>query len=177
MAGGLIPDMIGHPDHRIAVGHPEVLKELGEVAAEPVTEGTANAGGYEADEQYEFRCITYRMPEVYCTTGQNLPWARRRHQYNPALLNPADMDARGLMDGDHVCLSNTQGQLEVIVEGSDQIKTGTIALAHGWGDLEDKAPVGEKGSNVQLLIPNDRRYNPVTGQSLQSAFPVNLSRV
>jgi len=177
MAGGLIPDMIGHCDHRIAVGHPEVLKELAEVLAEPVTEGTANAGGYESDEQYEFRCITYRMPEVYCTTGHNLPWARRRHQYNPALLNPGDMEARGLSDGDHVCLNNAQGQLEVIVEGSDQIKPGTIGLAHGWGDLEDPATVGEKGSNVQMLIPNDRRYNPVTGQSLQSAFPVNLSRM
>ncbi len=79
MVGGLIPDMIGHPDHRLAVGHPEVLKELKEVLAEPVTEGTANTGGYEPDERYEFRCITYRIAEVYCTTGQNLPWARRKH--------------------------------------------------------------------------------------------------
>ncbi len=87
------------------------------------------------------------------------------------------MDAKGLTDGDHVCLSNSQGQLEVIVQGSDQIKPGTIGLAHGWGDLETPGSVGEKGSNVQLLIPNDRRYNKVTGQSLQSAFPVNLSRM
>ena len=177
MAGGLIPDMIGHPDRRIAVGHSEVLKELKEVLAEPVTEGTAYSGGYEAKEQYEFRCITYRMPEVYCTTGHNLPWARRRHSYNPALLNPVDMEAKSLTDGDRVCLSNAQGQLEAIVEGSDQIKPGTIGLAHGWGDIEDPASVREKGSNVEMLIPNDRLYNPVTGQSLQSAFPVNLSRM
>jgi len=176
LAGGLIPDMIAHADRRIAVGHPEVLKELAEVLAEPVTEGTAGPGGYASDEHYEFRCITYRMPEVYCTTGQNLPWARRRHRYNPALLSPADMEAKGLVDGDRVRLSNDQGELEVIVEADDRIKPGTIGLAHGWGDLEDPSPVEEKGSNVQLLIPNDRRYNPVTGQSLQSAFPVNLSR-
>jgi len=177
LVGGLIPDMIAHPDRRIAVGHPEVLKELDEVLAEPVTEGTDNAGGYDAGERYEFRCITYRMPEVYCTTGHNLPWARRRRPYNPALLNPADMEAKGLVDGDRVYLSNAQGELEVIVEGSHQIKSGTVGLAHGWGDLEDPSPVEGKGSNVQLLIPNDRHYNPVTGQSLQSAFPVNLTRV
>jgi len=177
MAGGLIPEMIGHPDHRLAVGHPEVLAELTEVLAEPITEGTANAGGYDEGERYEFRVITYRIPEVYCTTGQNLPWVRRKRPYNPALLNPADMHAKGLSDGDRVCLSNVQGQLEVIIEGSDLIKPGTIGLAHGWGDLEDPASIEEKGSNVQLLIPNDQRYNKVTGQSLQSAFPVNLSRM
>jgi anaerobic selenocysteine-containing dehydrogenase len=176
MVGGLIPDMVAHPDHRIAVGHPEVIKELKEVMAEPVTEGTGHPGGYEADEDYEFRCFTYRLPEVYCTTGRNLPWAQRKRPYNPALLNSEDMAARGLTDGDRVRLSSSQGQLEVIIEGSDRIKPGTIGLAHGWGDLEDEASLEEKGSNVQLLIPNDRRYNPVTGQSLQSAFPVNLSR-
>jgi anaerobic selenocysteine-containing dehydrogenase len=177
MVGGLIPDMIGHPDHRLAVGHPEVLSELKEVLAEPITEGTAHAGGYGDEEHYEFRVITYRIPEVYCTTGHNLPWVRRKRPYNPALLNSADMAAKELEDGDLVRLSNSQGELEVIVEASDFIKPGTIGLAHGWGDLEDPASVGEKGSNVQLLIPNDRRYNKVTGQSLQSAFPVNLSRV
>jgi len=88
-----------------------VLEELAQVLAEPVTEGTAKAGGYEVDEQYEFRVITYRMAEVYCTTGHNLPWARRRHPYNPAQINPADMAAKGLVDGDTVCLSNSHGRI------------------------------------------------------------------
>lgn len=176
-AGGLIPDMIGHADKRLAVGHPEVLEELQQVMAEPVTEGTAFAGSYELGDKYEFRLITYRMPEVYCSTGHNLPRAQRKRPYNPALLNSADMTAKGLTDGDKVRLSNSKGEVHAIVETSDFMKPGTIGLAHGWGDLEDPSPVEVKGSNVQLLIPNDRRYNRYTGQSQQSAFPVNLARL
>ena len=46
IAGGVIPNMIGHEDRRMAVGHPEVIAELREVRAEPVFDG----GGYEAGE-------------------------------------------------------------------------------------------------------------------------------
>jgi hypothetical protein len=49
-----------------------------------------------------------------------------------------------------------------------------IALAHGWGDPSDDRDVREKGSNVQRLIPDDQRYDPVTGLALQSAVPVNV---
>jgi len=51
---------------------------------------------------------------------------------------------------------------------------GTVALAFGWGDPSDDRPVREKGSNVQRLIPADKRYDPVTGLPLFSAIPVNV---
>ena len=49
-----------------------------------------------------------------------------------------------------------------------------IALAFGWGDPSDDRDVREKGSNVQRLIPDDYRYDPVTGLALQTAVPVNV---
>ena len=51
---------------------------------------------------------------------------------------------------------------------------GVIAFAFGWGDPSDGRDAREKGSNVQRLIPDDRRYDPVTGLALQSAVPVNV---
>ena len=168
--GGVIPDMLGHADRRLAVGHPELLAELAGVLAEPLT----GDGGYRTGEHFDFRLITYRMPEVYCTTGNNLPSLRRRRHYNPALMNPADMARLGLRDGDLVVIASGHGRIEAVAEGSDTLAPGTVGLAHGWGDPDDPRPTREKGSNVQVLIPRDSDYDPLTGLAQQSAFPVNI---
>ncbi len=169
--GGIIPNMIGHPDKRMALGHPEVIEELREVRAEPVMQG----GGYEAHERYAYRMITYRMEEVYCTQGQNLPSLRKLASYNPVLMNADDMHSLGVKDGDVVNVTNQFGSLEGIVKSSKDLNRGVIGLAHGWGDPADPRGVREKGSNVQRLIPDDYRYDRVTGLALMSGVPVNVT--
>jgi anaerobic selenocysteine-containing dehydrogenase len=170
--GGVIPDMIGHRDRRIAVGHPEAMEELREVRAEPMPV----SGGYAADEDFQFRAITYRMPEVYCTTGHNLPRAERKRPYNPALISQEDLQTFGFADGECVIIDSGFGQVEAILEVSDEVASGTIGLAHGWGDPADDRPVEERGSNVQELIPRDHRYDKITGLAQQSAYPVNIRK-
>jgi anaerobic selenocysteine-containing dehydrogenase len=165
-AGGVIPNMIGHADQKLAAGHPEVLEELAAVRAED------NAGA--ADEAFDFRMITYRMAEVYCTQGQNLPSLAKKRSYNPVLMNPAAMRQRGLADGDAVWVENDHGRVEGFVEASEDVDVGTIAFAFGWGDPADPRPAREKGSNVQALTCADQGYDPVTGLALQSAIPVNV---
>jgi anaerobic selenocysteine-containing dehydrogenase len=172
LAGGIIPNMIGHEDRRMALGHPEVIAELREVRAEPVMTG----GGYQPGEDFAFRMITYRMKEVYCTQGQNLPSLRKQRPFNPVLMNPQAMQSLGVVDGDVVVVDSGFGSLEGIVEATEDVASDVIALAHGWGDPSDQRHVREKGSNVQRLIPDDERYDPVTGLALQSAVPVNVYR-
>jgi len=169
-AGGVVPNMIAHEDKRMAAGHPDVIAELRVVRAEPVIAG----GGYARGEDFGFRMITYRMKEVYCTQGHNLPSLARKRSFNPVLMNPAAMRELGLEDGDAVEVENDHGRVEGIVEASDDVEPGTIAFAFGWGDPKDPRPAREKGSNVQRLIPDDWRYDAVTGLALQSAIPVNV---
>jgi anaerobic selenocysteine-containing dehydrogenase len=171
-AGGMIPNAIGHEDGKMAAGHPEVIAELREVRAEPVI----GDGGYSAGEEFGFRMITYRMKEAYCTQGQNLPSLRKKRSFNPVLMNPQSMAALGVADGDLVAIESDHGRLEGIVEATEDLAPGVIALAHGWGDPSDDRGVREKGCNVQRLIPDDRRYDPITGLAQQSAVPVNVSR-
>ena len=169
-AGGAIPNMIGHDDHKMAAGHPEVIAGLREVRAEPVIE----AGGYGHEENFAFRLITYRLKEVYCTQGQNLPSLRAKRPFNPVLMNPQAMRRVGVRDGDRVVVDSGFGSLEGIVESTEDLAPGVVALAFGWGDPSDEGGPREKGSNVQRLIPDDQRYDPVTGLALQSAIPVNV---
>jgi anaerobic selenocysteine-containing dehydrogenase len=171
-AGGVIPNMIGHEDRKMAAGHPEVLAELREVRAEPGT-----GCGYAPGERFGFRMITYRMKESYCTQGQNLPSLRQKRSFNPVLMNPQAMRTLGVQTGDVVEVDSGHGRLEGIAEATEDLAPEVIALAHGWGDPSDDRDVREKGCNVQRLIPDDVRYDPVTGLALQSAVPVNVAAV
>lgn len=171
--GGVIPNMIGHEDRRIAVGHPETIAELRAVRAEPVP----ISGSYSAGDEFQYRAITYRMPEVYCTDGHNLPRATRKRPYNPILISQADLDAGGFSDGECVLVNSGVGEAEGILECSDDVASGTLGIAHGWGDPADPRPVEEKGINVQALIRADINYDSVTGLAQQSAYPVNLKRL
>jgi anaerobic selenocysteine-containing dehydrogenase len=85
------------------------------------------------------------------------------------------MQSLGVEDGDIVVVDSGFGSLEGIVEATEDLAPGVVALAHGWGDPSDDRDIREKGSNVQRLIPDDQRYDPVTGLALQSAVPVNVS--
>jgi len=172
-AGGMIPNAIGHPDRRMAAGHPKVIAELREVRAEPVIE----TGGYVPGESFGFRMITYRMKEVYCTQGHNLPSLRAKRSYNPVLMSPVSMRELGVSDGARVAVESAHGRLEGIVEASENLAPGVVGLAHGWGDPSDDRDVREKGCNVQRLIPDDWRYDPITGLAQQSAVPVDVTPV
>jgi anaerobic selenocysteine-containing dehydrogenase len=169
-AGGMIPNAIGHEDGKMAAGHPDVIAELRAVRAEPVT----LAGGYDDGEDFGFRMITYRMKEAYCTQGQNLPSLRKKRSYNPVLMNPKSLESLGVADGDIVVIDSGHGRIEGIVEATEDLAPGVIGLAHGWGDPSDERGVREKGVSVQRLIPDDVRYDPVTGLAQQSAVPVNV---
>ena len=170
--GGVIPNMIGHADKRIAVGHPEAMAELREVRAEPVL-----TGGYADGEEFEFRAITYRMPEVYCTTGHNLPRAEKKRPYNPVLISAEDLEHHDFANGECVLIDSGFGQVEGILEQSEDVARGTLGIAHGWGDPADDSPVEQKGTNVQRLIPGHHRFDKITGQAMQSAYPVNLRKL
>jgi anaerobic selenocysteine-containing dehydrogenase len=170
--GGVIPNMIGHADKRMAVGHPEAMAELREVRGEPMPTN----GSYSEGEDFQFRAITYRMPEVYCTTGHNLPRAERKRPYNPVLISADDLAAHGFADGECIIVDSGHGQVEGILELSGDVAKGTLGIAHGWGDPADERPVEQKGTNVQKLIPFDVRYDKLTGLAQQSAYPVNLRK-
>lgn len=166
LVGGIVGYMSGHEDQPMAIGHPDVIAELAEVRAEP----TVDAGGYETADDFAFRMITYRVKEVYCSQGQNLPSLAARRPFNPVLMNTESMQALGVADGDVVVVENGYGSVEAIVETSGDVAPGVIALAFGWGGPFDE------GVNVQYLIPDDEMFDAVTGLALQSAIPVNVRR-
>jgi anaerobic selenocysteine-containing dehydrogenase len=83
----------------------------------------------------------------------------------PALhVHPADAAAAGLADGDLAEVRGDQGKVTATARIDGQLRPGTVQLTHGWLAL-----------NVARLV--SRAVDPLHGQPVMSAIPVDVSRI
>jgi anaerobic selenocysteine-containing dehydrogenase len=153
---------------RLDVGHATVLGELAEVAAEPL----------ERDTGFRFRLISRRLPNVYNSTGRDMPRLTRRGSHNPAFMHPDDLESLGLVSGDVVEIRSDHAAILGVVQAAPDVRPGVISMAHSFGDApEHDARVREIGGNTGRLASVDRSYDPHSGMPRMSAIPVNVQPV
>jgi len=156
---------------RLEVGHPVMLDQLAEVAAEPVL----GHAGFRAEEPYAFRLISRRMRDVYNSKGFDLPRLMRKHSYNPAFMNPRDLTALGIVTGGIVEITSSRASITGIVEAAEDVPPGVISMAHCWGDVPERDDEFRSiGSCTGRLVDSDRDYDPFCGIPVMSAIPVNV---
>ncbi len=156
---------------RLEVAPESLVAELRQVRAEPVVEGA----GYRPGERFSHRLISRRLREVCNSTGQDFPTLRARRPFNPAFMNPEDLAELGVTSGELVEIESSHGRIVAVAEAADDVLSGTISIAHSWGDLPelDVSP-RERGSCTSLLIDNASEYDPISGIPRMSAIPVNV---
>jgi anaerobic selenocysteine-containing dehydrogenase len=133
--------------------------------------------GYEPGERYSHRLISRRLREVFNCMGQELPEVQRKRTHNPAFMNPADLQAIGIASGELVEIESESGQLVGVAEAAEDVPSGVVSMAHGWGDVPGKpgeTDVREVGSCTNRLVENTRVFDPIAGMARQSAIPVNV---
>ena len=119
---------------------------------------------------------TRRMRDLFNSNGRFVGSVRKRTPYNPAYLNPADLDQLGLKSGDKVEIASAHGRVVAVVEDDASLRMGVVSLAHGWGDPPgSNASVEESGTPVNRLIDSDRNYEAVNSMPHMSAIPVNIT--
>ena len=160
-------------EEKLDIGNREMMAELSEVQNEPLT----NHGGYAGEPTFTHRLVSRRMNDVYNSSGRDIPRLVRNHRYNPAYMNPGDIDALGLHDGDVVEISSDHATILGVVEAAADIRAGVVSMAHAFGD----APEHDKdlfyiGSNTGRLTSVEHHYDPRTGMPRMSAIPVNIRR-
>ncbi len=153
---------------RLDIGNEVLLGELAEIAHEPV----------ERDARFAYRLISRRMPDVYNSSGRDIPRLTRKWTYNPAFMNPADLAREGLASGDTVEIASGYDRILGVVEHDPTVRAGAISMAHAFGGSQgDAHRVREFGSNTGSLTPVDRDYDPISGIPRMSAIPVNVKKV
>jgi len=153
---------------RLDVGNEYLLGELAEIAREAP----------ERNARFAYRLISRRLPDIYNSSGRDIPRLTRKWSYNPAFMNPADLAREGLASGDTVEIASGYDRILGIVESDDTVRAGAVSMAHAFGGLPDEAHrVRELGSNTGALTPVDRDYDPISGIPVMSAIPVNVKKV
>ena len=164
---------------RLDVGDADMLAELtaiGREAAEVAATGDLAAEATTGAVR-TFRLISRRMPNVYNSTGRDIPALMRGGSHNPAYLHPDDLAGLGLRPGDLVEIATEHASILGIAEGAPELRRGLVSMAHCFGDAPARdARFREIGSNTGRLIDNEREFDPHTGIPRMSAIPVTVRR-
>jgi anaerobic selenocysteine-containing dehydrogenase len=159
--------------HRLDVGAEELMEELARVR----DEAFFDHAGYEAEPVYSHRLVSRRMHNFYNSSGQHIERLTREYAYNPAFMNPDDVEALGLRSGEIVEIHAAVGSILGIVEPAPDVRRGVISMAHAWGGApSEDGQVRSIGSNTGRLSSNAGPLDPRSGQPLMSAIPVNLRK-
>jgi anaerobic selenocysteine-containing dehydrogenase len=169
-AAVVLPKDQGWP-HWLDVGHPYMMEQLHQVANEPLV----SHAGYRDDDVFSYRLVSRRMLDVYNSSGHDIPHLVRKYTYNPAFMNPTDMDGEGFRRGDIIEIDSGHAQILGVVETEDALTRGVISMAHAWGDApKHDSDVRTIGSNTGRLSNVERDFDPVHGLPVMSAIPVNV---
>jgi anaerobic selenocysteine-containing dehydrogenase len=172
--GALFPDPPVYVEPRepdwsscLDIGNAEMMTDLMELSREAIRE----------PEVFEFRLISRRMMNALNSSGRDLAGLTRSRLYNPAFMNPLDLDRLGLVPGDVVEICSDRASILGVVEADETIRERLISMAHAFGDApEHDAMVRKIGSNTGRLTSIERDYDRYTGMPLMSNIPVSVRR-
>jgi len=112
-----------------------------------------------------------RNGDVMNSLGNTLAATLNRTPYNPAFINPQELDTLELEAGDKIEIVSEHGQIEAIVQPDKKLRRGVVSISHSWGGLsENSGP----GVNVNLLISCDKNIEPINAMPRMSAIPVRI---
>jgi anaerobic selenocysteine-containing dehydrogenase len=155
-------------DARLELGDATLLAELAAVLDE---------SEHAADARFPFRLVSRRLPNVYNSSGHDLPALHRGQRYNPAFLHPKDLEALGVASGEVVTIRSDHGSVLAVVESAAELRRGVISMAHCFGGApEGDVALFEIGSNTGRLVSVERSHDPYTGIPRMSAIPVAVER-
>ncbi|NQZ45936.1 MAG: molybdopterin-dependent oxidoreductase [Erythrobacter sp.] len=125
---------------------------------------------------YDFKLISRRSKTRFNSIGHPLAKLREKTTTNPAYIHPDDIAQLGLEEGGIVAITSPHATIYGVVKASPKVRRGLVSMAHAYGDADaSRHDVRERGSSTNRLTSEVVDYDPITGQSLQSAIPVKLT--
>src|SRR5690606_33716631 len=125
-----------------------------------------------------FRMISCRLHEIYNSSGKDLAVLAKKRPFNPAFLNPADLIALDVSEGEMLQISSPHASVRATVAADPSVRPGCVALAHGFGGIpEDGEDVADVGTSSSRLIDNSRGFDRLSGLPRMSSVPVRLAKV
>jgi anaerobic selenocysteine-containing dehydrogenase len=105
--------------------------------------------------------------------SERLTRGKPRHQL---LMNPGDLAARGIGDGDLVRVTSRVGTVEVEVAAAEDMMAGVVSLPHGYGHQVEGTRLGNARGVVGVSINDltDPERLDISGNAALSGVPVSV---
>ncbi len=143
---------------------PDVAAELDTVFAKPKFDG-------------KYRITVRRMMESMNSAFSQASKTLERFRVNPAFMNPGDMAAEGLVDGQKVKISSVYGSITGYSQSDDGLKPGVVSMTHCWGKLDPADdPESQSGSNIAALFSLTEQLEPINYMPTMTALPVEIAK-
>lgn len=157
------------PDNggRLELCPPDVAGELETVARE------------EPEEGFAFRLISRRILQALNGAYRESAGVRKRLPVNYAHMNPEDMIAAGIAEGDDIEIASRFGAVRTLAKAEDRLRPGVISMTHMFGPLvgSGDGPEADGGGNVGQLTSLSEELEPINFMPRFSGIPVNVSVV
>ncbi len=125
-----------------------------------------------------FRLVSRRTKHVFNSSGHQYAALAKKGTTNHAHMNPDDMARLGIADDSAIAITGARGSLYGIARATPEIRQGVISMAHAFGDHDTGlGGVRAHGNTTNRLVDETSDYDPITGQSRQSAIPVTVRAV
>jgi anaerobic selenocysteine-containing dehydrogenase len=131
-----------------------------------------------ADPALGFRLTSRRTKHVFNSSGHQYAALKAKGSSNFAHMNPDDMAAIGIADASPIEIASAHGQVFGLAKASPDVRPGVISMAHAFGDFDTGLDgLHAHGNSTNRLVDETIGYDPITGQSQQSAIPVSVRKV
>jgi anaerobic selenocysteine-containing dehydrogenase len=124
---------------------------------------------------YGYRLTCRRILHALNTAYRGSKEVQRRFPVNYAHMNPEDMRADGIAEGDTIEITSEFGAIRTLAKGEDRLRRGVISMTHMFGPLVGSGdPVTDGGANVGQLVSLTQQVQPINFMPRFSAIPVNV---
>lgn len=164
LKAGLLPQRLATKDGLIDAAPELILADLARLDAAPLPdEGLVLIG-----RRHQQDCNSWMHNTPRLTKG------RPRHQL---FMNPGDLAARGITDGDVVSVKSRVGEVQVEVLSTDDVMPGVVSLPHGFGHgrAGTRTANSDTVAGASINDLTDPQLLDVSGNAALSGVPVEVS--
>ncbi len=159
---------LGERELRIDLAHPAMAAELVRLSAErDAFEGTKG-----------LQLIGRRDSRTNNSWLHNVPLAVKGRNRCTLLMHPDDAKGHDLSNGEPVRVRSRVGEVEVVLEITDDVMPGVVSLPHGWGHDRPGMQMRLAQANAHASIndlTDDLVIEPVVGNAVLNGVPVEVT--
>ena len=164
----------GDPDspHRFTLIPDDVVAELREVEATLSRSAVGHDG-------FDYRIAVRRLRDANNSAGLELPSIKARLPFNPAFMNPEDMRAEGIVDGDPVEIASAHGAIRARAQADPSLRRNVVSITHAFGRLpREQGDYDSYGVSTNWLTSTrDGAREAINAMPWMTGFPISVRRV